>query len=200
MGDAFGFPTGGAERGVGRVAPSCGPGEGCALGGLGGQPANCRDVWETGLGLGEELGLVVGRGARRGCLRPDVSMALSLESWGNEMARLRLPSASCHGDGATARVPLGGEHWRCETSGCDLYRVDLCLLGVLTVKKDLQAESAHQGSPPGQESYKKEASRREPGRGVRLSPRYGALPVVGVSVAQSACKQQVRDGGKMLEY
>ena len=56
------------------------------------------------------------------------------------------------------------------------------------------------GSPPGQESYKKEASRREPGRGVRLLPRYGALPVVGVSVAQSACNQQVRDGGKMLEY
>ena len=125
------------------------------------------------------------------------------------MARLRLPPASRHGDGSTARVPPGGQHWRCETSGCDIYLVDLCLLGVLTVKKDLQAESARPGascfpdtagSPPGQESYKKEASRREPGRGGRLSPKYGALPVVGVSVAQSTCNQQVRDGGKMLKY
>lgn len=87
---------------MGRVAPSCGPREGWALGGLVGQPANCRDVWETGLGLGEELGLVVGRGASRGCLRPDVFMALSLESQGDEMARLRLPPASHHGDGSTA--------------------------------------------------------------------------------------------------
>ena len=76
MGDAFGFPAGVAELEVGRVAPSCGPGEGWSLGGLVGQPANCRDVWETGLGLGEELGLVVGRGASRGCLRPDVFTAL----------------------------------------------------------------------------------------------------------------------------
>lgn len=44
------------EWGVGRVAPSCGPGEGWALGGLAGQPPNCRDVSETGLGLGKELG------------------------------------------------------------------------------------------------------------------------------------------------
>ena len=44
------------EQGVGRVAPSCGPGEGWVLGGLAGQPPNCRDVSETGLGLGKELG------------------------------------------------------------------------------------------------------------------------------------------------
>lgn len=40
---------------MGRLLPAIGPGEGWALGvGLAGQPPNCRDVSETGLGLGKE--------------------------------------------------------------------------------------------------------------------------------------------------
>lgn len=50
------------EVGSGRGCSQLWPWRGWALGGLAGQPPNCRDVSETGLGLGRNLGLMIGAG------------------------------------------------------------------------------------------------------------------------------------------
>lgn len=104
--------------------------------------------------------------------------------------------------------PLGASTGPAETSGCDVYRGDLCLLGVLTVKKDLQVESARP------RAFCSPNTPREPSRARVLNKFHteslaggsGCCPgmapswLLGFSVAQNACKQQLRDGRKTLEH
>lgn len=90
--------------------------------------------------------------------------------------------------GSTAWVPLGASTVPLQRLlGVTFTGVTCVCLGVLTVKKDLQVESARprafcSPNTPREPSRARVLNKfhREPGRGVRLLPRYGALLVVGV--------------------